>query len=81
MLNNKVNAQQGFHPRRCGSPQMRYPPNRYCVIIALSAGRYGGTGTVPSILLPVLLIHILIKGIFRAIFLVFIPQKDPHSII
>jgi hypothetical protein len=81
MLNNKVNAQQGFHPHACGSPQMRYHPNRYCVVIALSAGRYGGTGTVPSILVPVLLIHILIKGIFRAFFLVFIPQKDPHSII
>ena len=35
---------------------MRYHLNRYYVIIALSAGAAGGTGIVPSFILPVLFI-------------------------
>ena len=54
ILNKKLNAQQGFHPRRVSSLHNAIPPNRYYVIIALSAGTVWGTGTVPSVILPVL---------------------------
>ena len=34
MFFKNLNAQQGFHPRRFGSPHMRYHLNRYYIIIA-----------------------------------------------
>jgi hypothetical protein len=43
----KFECSWGFHPRRSGSPQIRYLLNRYYVIIALSEGRNGGTGSCP----------------------------------
>jgi len=55
MLNDKLNAQQEFHPRHCGSPQMRYHPNRYYITIPSAQGRFeGGQALVPSVIDTVL---------------------------
>jgi hypothetical protein len=47
MLNLKLNAKRGFHPRRCGSPDA-ITPEQVLRHHRSAQGRHGGTGTVPS---------------------------------
>ena len=47
----KAYALRGFHPRRCGSPDAITPEQVLCHHRS-AQGRYGGTGTVPSVILP-----------------------------
>ncbi len=81
MLNTNLNAQQGFHQHVWGSPEMRYPQNRYYIVTALSEGAKRGDWYRPLHRLKGIINSYPEKGIIRAIFLVFIPHKDPHSII
>jgi hypothetical protein len=51
MLNFNLFAQGGFHPRRCGSPYAIIP--EHVLRQPRSAqGRYGGTGAIPSFIVP-----------------------------
>ena len=61
MLDNKLNAYGGFTPAALAPPKMRYHLIRYCVIIAKAQGRFGGTDTVPPVILPVLCISYFSK--------------------
>ena len=47
MLNSKLNAKRGFHPRRCGFPDA-ITPEQVLRHHRSAQGRHGGTGTVPS---------------------------------
>jgi len=51
MLNNQLNA-HGFHPRRCGSSECDSPNVIRFHRFKRRGGR-GGTGTVPSVIVPV----------------------------
>jgi len=43
----------GFHPRSCGSPECDNPRTGTTSSSLSAQGRYGGTGTVPSFVVPV----------------------------
>jgi len=63
MFNVKLNVQQGFHPRHFTFPQNAILPHTGYRRCHKEQGRYGGTGTVPSVFLPVLRISCPINGI------------------
>jgi hypothetical protein len=55
LLNTKLNAQQGFHPRHFVLPKNAITPKTGNTVSSLSVqGRYGGTGTVPSFIVPII---------------------------
>jgi hypothetical protein len=51
-----------FHPRHCGSPDA-ITPKKVLRHHREAQGRYGGTGTVPSIIVQHLEFHSKVKGI------------------
>jgi len=66
MLNFKLNAGRGFHPRRCGSPDAT-TPEQVLRHHRSAQGRHGGTGTVLSFIRTSILNFISIeKGFCRA---------------
>jgi hypothetical protein len=54
MFNITLNVQQGFHPNHFSFSQNAIIPQTGNTSLSHSAGRYGGTGTVPSLFVPVL---------------------------
>jgi len=66
MLNVKLNVHQGFHLRLFSFPYNAITPQQVIRRYHKVQGRYGGTGTVPSVFLPVLRISCQIKGNFQA---------------
>jgi hypothetical protein len=66
MLNNKINAQEGFPA--AVTPLMRYPPNRYYVIIAKRRGGMGRQVLSPPSSYQYFVFHIIAKGILQSLF-------------
>jgi hypothetical protein len=66
MFKVKLNVQQGFHHGTSVSPKMQYLLQQVIRRYHKAQGRYGGTGTVPSVFLSVLYISCQIKGILQS---------------
>jgi len=64
MLNNKVNAHGGFTPAAMASLNA-ITPEQVLGHHRIVQGRYGGTGTVPSVIVPVSYISYHSKGILQ----------------
>ena len=59
---------KGFFTPAASAPPLCYLLNRYCVIIIFSAGADRGTGTLLSVILPVLCISFRAEGNLQRLF-------------
>jgi hypothetical protein len=71
MLNYKPDAHGDFTPAAPAPPKYDSPRTGN-TSLSLSAGRNEGAGSVPSFIVPVLVFHIMVKGI---------TLKDPSFIV
>ena len=72
MLNVKLNVQQEFHLFCFNFPQNAITLKQVIRRYHKAKGRYGGTGTVSCVFLPLLVFHVKLMEFWRAIFLFFI---------
>jgi hypothetical protein len=72
----KLNVHQGFQPRHLELPPKYNNPQTGNTLLSQSAGAVWGTGTAPSVFLPVLRLSWQIKGILQRLKIVSLPFTE-----
>ena len=65
MLNNKLNAHRGFTPAAV-APPIRYPPNRYYVIVTKRRSGMRGQALSPPSSCQHFIFYFIAKGILQS---------------